>query len=123
VAQTLFVPVSSLTDEHLLQAARTSMSSKIIGKEGDFFAQIAVDEVLSVKTIQSGKEKYPSQLLRNGNDPCLPNTGNIIIQREYNILEVIAFYVTDFSVSMIIALAVRTAHLATRQLIMNVRLL
>jgi T-complex protein 1 subunit alpha len=82
IKQTLVVPVSSLTDAHLLQAARTSMSSKIIGKEGDFFAQMAVDAVLSVKTIQGGKDKYPlsaihilkahgrastdSQLLRNG---------------------------------------------------------
>lgn len=63
IKQHLVVPVSALTDEHLLQAARTSMSSKLIGKEGDFFAQLAVDAVLSVKmTTPNGsaqKDKYP----------------------------------------------------------------
>jgi T-complex protein 1 subunit alpha len=59
IKQSLVVPVSSLTDTHLIQAARTSMSSKLIGKEGDYFAQLAVDAVKSVKTIQGGKEKYP----------------------------------------------------------------
>lgn len=82
IKQHLVVPVSSLTDDHLVQAARTSMSSKLIGKEGDFFAQLAVDAVKSVKITQNGKEKYPlaaihilkahgksstdSQLLKNG---------------------------------------------------------
>lgn len=46
--KSLLVPVNSLTQDHLIQAARTSMSSKIIGKEGDFFAQLAVDATLSV---------------------------------------------------------------------------
>lgn len=61
VKKTMVVPVSTLSDEHLLQAARTSMSSKIIGKEGDFFAQLAVDAVKSVKTksLADGKDKYP----------------------------------------------------------------
>jgi T-complex protein 1 subunit alpha len=59
IKQSLVVPVSSLTDTHLIQAARTSMSSKLIGKEGDYFAQLAVDAVKSIKTIQGGKEKYP----------------------------------------------------------------
>ncbi len=67
IKQTLLVPVQSLTDEHLLQAARTSMSSKIIGKEGDFFAQLAVDATRSVATTNNnsstntsdGKTKYP----------------------------------------------------------------
>lgn len=68
IKQTLLVPVQSLTDDHLLQAARTSMSSKIIGKEGDFFAQLAVDATRSVATTnnntstggtEGGKAKYP----------------------------------------------------------------
>ena len=59
IKQSLVVPVSSLTDTQLLQAARTSMSSKLIGKEGDYFAQLAVDAVKSIKTMQGGKEKYP----------------------------------------------------------------
>ena len=57
----MLVQVSTLTDEHLIQAATTSMSSKIIGKEGNFFAQLAVDATKSVKTISEvdGKTKYP----------------------------------------------------------------
>lgn len=68
--KTLLTPVHSLTDDHLMQAARTSMSSKIIGKEGDFFAQLAVDATKSVATTTTGsanksdggnggKTKYP----------------------------------------------------------------
>lgn len=61
IKKTMVVQVSTLNDEHLLQAARTSMSSKIIGKEGDFFAKLAVEAVKSVKTVSSadGKTKYP----------------------------------------------------------------
>lgn len=46
----VLIPVHRLDSKNLLEAARTSMSSKIIGKEGDFFAQMAVDAVLSVAT-------------------------------------------------------------------------
>jgi len=53
IKSNLVVPVSTLGDEHLMQAARTSMSSKLIGKEGDFFARLAVDAVKSVKTTPS----------------------------------------------------------------------
>jgi T-complex protein 1 subunit alpha len=60
IKSNLMTPVSALTDEHLMQAARTSMSSKIIGKEGDFFAQLAVDAVQSVQLQGAdGKSKYP----------------------------------------------------------------
>jgi T-complex protein 1 subunit alpha len=57
----LLVPVNTLENGHLLQAARTSMSSKIIGKEGDFFATLAVEATKSVKSISpfDGKTKYP----------------------------------------------------------------
>lgn len=55
--------VDEISDDHLLQAARTSMSSKIIGKEGDFFARLAVDAVKSVKSTSGvatpQKPKYP----------------------------------------------------------------
>lgn len=61
IKKTLVLNVQQLSDEHLLQAARTSMSSKLIGNEGDFFAQLAVDAVKSVPTVSQadGKKKYP----------------------------------------------------------------
>jgi T-complex protein 1 subunit alpha len=49
----ILIPTSNLESQHLLQAAKTSMSSKIIGKEGDFFAQMAVNAVLSVANTTS----------------------------------------------------------------------
>jgi len=54
--------VSNLDDEHLINAAKTSMSSKILGKEADFFAKLAVDAVKSVKMkadASGTKFKYP----------------------------------------------------------------
>lgn len=45
----MVLKVSELGDDHLINAAKTSMSSKIIGKEGEFFAKMAVDAVKSVK--------------------------------------------------------------------------
>jgi T-complex protein 1 subunit alpha len=61
IKSNIMLPVSDLSDEHLMQAALTSMSSKIIGKEGDFFAKLAVNAVKSVKTtsLADGKIKYP----------------------------------------------------------------
>ncbi|KAL3787322.1 hypothetical protein HJC23_009568 [Cyclotella cryptica] len=49
IKKEMVVNVSELNDDHLIQAAKTSMSSKIIGKESDFFAKLAVDAVKSVK--------------------------------------------------------------------------
>ena len=48
--------VSELNDDHLIHAAKTSMSSKIIGKESDFFAKLAVDAVKSVKMRSSSAD-------------------------------------------------------------------
>lgn len=45
----MIVNVNDLDDAHLVNAAKTSMSSKILGKEADFFARLAVDAVKSVK--------------------------------------------------------------------------
>lgn len=49
IKREMVVQVSDLGDEHLINAARTSMSSKIIGKEADFFSKLAVDAVKSVR--------------------------------------------------------------------------
>eukprot|EP00547_Thalassionema_nitzschioides_P017190 CAMPEP_0194241850 /NCGR_PEP_ID=MMETSP0158-20130606/7581_1 /TAXON_ID=33649 /ORGANISM="Thalassionema nitzschioides, Strain L26-B" /LENGTH=551 /DNA_ID=CAMNT_0038976827 /DNA_START=31 /DNA_END=1686 /DNA_ORIENTATION=- len=51
------------TDDLLINAAKTSMSSKILGKEADFFAKLAVDAVKSVEMSNNfgngSKKKYP----------------------------------------------------------------
>lgn len=53
-------PVESLGQETLINIAKTSMSSKIIGSDSDFFSKMVVDTMLSVKTTNSaGESKYP----------------------------------------------------------------
>jgi len=54
------VKVDALGREALINAATTSMSSKIIGSDDDLFAPLAVDAMLAVKTINPrGDIKYP----------------------------------------------------------------
>ncbi|KAF1994450.1 chaperonin Cpn60/TCP-1 [Amniculicola lignicola CBS 123094] len=54
------IKVDSLPEDSLINIAKTSMSSKIIGSDSDFFAKMVVDAMLSVKTSNNRNEvKYP----------------------------------------------------------------
>ncbi|KAI0303420.1 chaperonin Cpn60/TCP-1 family [Multifurca ochricompacta] len=56
----LSVKVESLGRDALINAAKTSMASKVIGPDDDLFAPMAVDAMLAVKTINTrGETKYP----------------------------------------------------------------
>lgn len=63
IKKELVVPVDALGDENLINSAKTSMSSKILGPESEFFSRMAVDAVQSVKMFGdvNGKRtaKYP----------------------------------------------------------------
>jgi len=54
------VKVDTLGKDAIINSAKTSMSSKILGADEDFFANLAVDAMLAVKTTSSrGEVKYP----------------------------------------------------------------
>ena len=60
IEEQLSIPVESLGQEALMNAARTAMSSKIVGADADFYARIVVDAVKAVKTSNSqGQVRYP----------------------------------------------------------------
>ncbi|GLB35382.1 putative assists the folding of proteins upon ATP hydrolysis [Lyophyllum shimeji] len=56
----LSIKVEALGREALINVAKTTMASKIIGNDDDLFAPMAVDAMLSVRTINNrGDIKYP----------------------------------------------------------------
>ena len=60
IQNTLSVKTDSLGRDALINAAKTSMSSKLLNAESDFFANIVVNAMTNVKTINhEGKAKYP----------------------------------------------------------------
>lgn len=64
IKENLSVPVDQIGRLNLINAAKTSMSSKIIGSECDFFAELVVNAVSSVKVVSEGAKgkkvtRYP----------------------------------------------------------------
>ncbi|KAF3900213.1 Chaperonin-containing T-complex alpha subunit [Trichophyton interdigitale] len=58
--ENISIKVENLEKDSMLNIAKTSMSSKIIGSDMDFFAKMVVDAMLSVKTTSpKGEVKYP----------------------------------------------------------------
>jgi len=60
VKSNLSMSVEKLGTDCLINAAKTSMSSKIIGPESEFFSKLAVEAIQGVRmTDATGKAKYP----------------------------------------------------------------
>lgn len=60
IQEHLTINVDDLGRDCILSAARTSMSSKLIGPLSDFFSEMVVDAVTAVKrTGNKGEAKYP----------------------------------------------------------------
>jgi T-complex protein 1 subunit alpha len=60
INENLAIKVDELGKDCFINAAKTSLSSKIIGSESEFFSTMVVDAILAVKTTNSrGEVKYP----------------------------------------------------------------
>jgi T-complex protein 1 subunit alpha len=58
--ENISIKVDNLARDSLMSIAKTSMSSKIIGADSDFFANMVVDAIRAVKTTNNRNEvKYP----------------------------------------------------------------
>jgi len=61
IAKEMAMKVDTLGKDTIMNCAKTSMSSKIIGGESEFFSKLAMDAVMGVKTTNpfTGKVSYP----------------------------------------------------------------
>lgn len=60
IAENMSLKTSDLDKDCLINVAKTSMSSKFIGMDADFFARMAVNAMLAVETLNAEKKKkYP----------------------------------------------------------------
>jgi T-complex protein 1 subunit alpha len=57
IKSVLMVSIDELGDDVILSAAKTSMASKLLNADDDFWSKLAVDAVRSVKTWSSGVGK------------------------------------------------------------------
>lgn len=53
------IGVDELGEDCIVNAAKTAMSSKLIGADSDFFGKMVVDAVMAVKRDIKGDVKYP----------------------------------------------------------------
>jgi len=59
IASNMTLSVENLGEDSVINCARTSLSSKILGIQGEFFAQMAAKSMMAVKTAVNGVNKYP----------------------------------------------------------------
>ena len=60
IEEKLSTDINTLGKETILNCAKTSMSSKIVGADADFFGRMVVDAVMAVKTYNDmGDARYP----------------------------------------------------------------